>query len=469
MIGIRRLKLWGLGLALLGALALALWLGVRVSSYQKLLGFRADQDYRYDFSQTEAKRLPVQLEGDGFTWPQGAKRWDTGFLELRVQADLAGGLNDPYLTVEAGGRQFRQFLERGVKGLRYLNLSPLAHPRLQAGQRVSLKGDHLSWPRQQANLVLFRNRIGPMTRVLVVAPHPDDAEIAAFGLYSHRDSYVITLTAGEAGDGFSEPFQESRRRRQIIKGKLRVFDSITVPYWGGLGLGRACNLGYFDATLSWMYHHPDQEVTSPAMQSSDVKMFRRCIWASLLQDKKPKATWKNLVADLTYVLKSLKPHLIVLPHPLLDSHPDHRYAALAVFQAIAEAGLTKGDLLLYTNHHIFTEMYPFGDEDGLVSLPPWFKDTWLFSRVYSYQMHPGQQTEKYFALEAMHDLRGSPSGQRNSLDLLSMGLDKAMGEMLDLDDADSYFRRAVRPNELFFVVPVSQVPRLAAETEKALK
>ncbi len=464
-----RWKLVALALVLGGAVALAVWLSARVTGYEKLLGYHPDEDYHYDWEQTGARQIKVELDGDGFTWPQGVKRWDTGFLRLKVESGLWGRLNDPSLEVAAAGRTFRQFLERGVKGLRYLNLSPLAHPRIRPGERVSIKGVRLSWPRQQATLVLFRNKISPLSRVLVIAPHPDDAEIAAFGLYSHRDSYVLTLTAGEAGDGFKEPFKESRRQSQIMKGKLRVWDSITVPFWGGLGLGRACNLGYFDATLSWMYHHPDQEVFSPTMQSKDIKMFRFCIWASLLQDKRPKADWRHLVADLTYVMKSLKPQIIVLPHPLMDAHPDHRYAALAVFQAIAQAGLNQGELLLYTNHHILTEMYPFGEDDGLVSLPPWFDDSWLFERVYSYQMHQGQQTAKYFALEAMHDLRGSPSGQKGSLDLMGLGLGKAVDEMLDLDDAKSYFRRAVRPNELFFVVPIGKVSQLAAEAERKLK
>jgi LmbE family N-acetylglucosaminyl deacetylase len=458
-----------LALALLGIMAAGLWLSSRVSSYQELLRYRPDQDYHYDFSLTEARQIEVELGGDGFVWPHGAKRWDTGFLMLRVEASLSGALADPSLEVEAGGRKFHQFLERRAKGLRYLNISPLAHPRLKEGDKVSLKGGRLSWPRQRATLLLFRNKISPMTRVLVVSPHPDDAEIAAFGLYSHRDSYVVTLTAGEAGEGFSEPFSESRRQRQIIKGKLRVWDSISVPFWGGLDLGRACNLGYFDGTLSWMYHHPEQEVVSPSMQPSDIKMFRRCIWAGLLREKKPKATWKNLVADLAHVLKSLKPQVIVLPHPLLDAHPDHRFAALALFEAIAAAGLDQGELFLYTNHHVLTEMYPFGEDDGQVSLPPWLDDTWLFFRVFSYQLHQGQQSEKYFALEAMHDLRGSPSDQRNSMELLGLGLGKVFSELLDLEDARSYFRRAVRPNEIFFVVPVSQASRLAREAEKALK
>jgi LmbE family N-acetylglucosaminyl deacetylase len=316
-------------------------------------------------------------------------------------------------------------------------------------------------------LVLYLNTITPMTRILVVAPHPDDAEIAAFGLYSHRDSHVVTITSGEAGEGFNIPFQENGRRRQTILGKVRVWDSIAVPLWGGLDLGRACNLGYFDGTLSWMYDHPEQEAISPSMHSSDMKMFRLCPWAGPLQAEWPKATWRNLVSDLAYVLKSLKPQVIVLPHPLLEVHPDHRYAALAVFEAINKAGLSQGELFLYANRHVLTPMYPFGDDDGLVSLPPWFGDAWLFSRVYSYQLRPGQKSEKYFALDSMHNLRGASGKQHSALGFLAIGMAKAVDEVLGLDGVYNYFQRANRPNEVFFVVPVSQMPRLSQEAEKA--
>ena len=39
-------------------------------------------------------------------------------------------------------------------------------------------------------------------RVLVVAPHPDDAEIAAFGFYADTRAMVVTVTAGDASDRY---------------------------------------------------------------------------------------------------------------------------------------------------------------------------------------------------------------------------------------------------------------------------
>ena len=41
--------------------------------------------------------------------------------------------------------------------------------------------------------------------MLVIAPHPDDAEIAAYGLYTDTAATVATLTAGDASDRYSGP------------------------------------------------------------------------------------------------------------------------------------------------------------------------------------------------------------------------------------------------------------------------
>ena len=458
-----------LGLVLLGALAAGLWINTRVSSYQHLLHYQPDQDYRYDFSQTEARRVPVEVDEQGFIWPVLEHGWDTAFLELNLQSDLLGALYDPYIEVSHGALKFPQFFERRAKGVRYVNLSPLASAHLTAGQQVELEGLRLSWPRQQAHLVLFRNHIKKGARVLVVAPHPDDAEIAAFGLYSHGDSYIVTITAGEAGGDYYQPFPENTRRSHRLKGELRVWDSMTVPYWGGLRQGRVCNLGYFDATLSQMYHHPEQEATSPFALPANMHIFRRCDWAALRQAKRPSPTWKHLVTDLADVLRGLRPDIIVTPHPLLDWHPDHRYATLALFQAIEEAKLSEGQLLLYTNHDILSEMYPFGKDVGLVSLPPWFDKGWFFSSVYSYEINQDVQTNKYFALDAMHDLRASTDEDEGDWELLGSWWDKFIADSLGLGDATSYFRRAVRPNELFFVIPVSQSQRLNSPSQAALK
>ena len=50
-----------------------------------------------------------------------------------------------------------------------------------------------------APLRLFANGLDLSRPMLVLAPHPDDAEIAAFGLYANRNATIVTVTTGNAG------------------------------------------------------------------------------------------------------------------------------------------------------------------------------------------------------------------------------------------------------------------------------
>jgi hypothetical protein len=109
-------------------------------------------------------------------------------------------------------------------------------------------------------------------------------------------------------------------------------------------------------------------------------------------------------------------------------------------------------LLLYDNHHRLSEHYPFGSSGDRITLPPWFGGV-EFVSVYSHELDESAQLRKLFALEAMHDLRGPPLR-------LTGGPFRTFGDRLhqgfqlirrDPFGDYSYFRRAVRPNELFFV------------------
>ncbi len=82
---------------------------------------------------------------------------------------------------------------------------------------------------------------------MVIAPHADDAELAAFGLYSQaREAWIVTLTAGEIE---TEHYRRMGLRRNscggALKGRLRAWDSQAVPTWGGVPAERCVQLGYF--------------------------------------------------------------------------------------------------------------------------------------------------------------------------------------------------------------------------------
>ena len=101
------------------------------------------------------------------------------------------------------------------------------------------------------------------------------------------------------------------------------------------------------------------------------------------------------------------PDIIAAPHPVLDATMDHRYTTIALFEALDRTG-HQPTLLLYDNHHVYSEFYPYGPSDSLVSLPPWFDADLPMGSVYSHPLDGTAQLDKLFALEAMHDLRPAP-------------------------------------------------------------
>lgn len=119
-------------------------------------------------------------------------------LSIRLEAKLPGAWFEPSLDVTGAGRTWRQTVERGASGLRYIVLDA---SMLQSGRLLELVGSHVRWEAQQGELLLFSAKPPANGTYLVLAPHPDDAEIAAFGLYSSRDAYVVTVSAGDYVDG----------------------------------------------------------------------------------------------------------------------------------------------------------------------------------------------------------------------------------------------------------------------------
>ncbi|MGH9322496.1 MAG: PIG-L deacetylase family protein, partial [Vicinamibacteria bacterium] len=274
--------------------------------------------------------------------------------------------------------------------------------------------------------------------------HPDDAELAAFGLYAGRNASIVTVTSGNAGDfnyraNVSDPSEHYR-----LKGYLRAVDSVTVPWLGEIPPERCFNLGYFDARLQAMRERPEEPVSEMYGPNQDVSLYRRANISDLPSNEPRTATWAHLVEDLQKVMRRVEPAIIVMPHPLLDSHRDHQLAAVAVVEAL-ERSKERPVFLLYTNH-ASENRYPFGPAGTSMSLPPWSGEDITVEGVYSHPVSPELQLRKLFALESMHDLRLSPSEQ-SSCHTPGMMLRPDYPRIPEVD----YFRRGIRWEELFFV------------------
>ena len=271
-----------------------------------------------------------------FDWPQHETgRWDTAMLQLTVDANDAPG---PAIVVTVGATAEPS---RSGPACAWTAVAEPQRPARGRCDPASRYGSRrlLRWfGRQTAELRLFDNQFDLGRRILVIAPHPDDAEIAAFGLYADRHSTVITITAGNAGDANYADVEPDQARQYELKGQLRAYDSVTVPWLGGVPPQRTANLGYFDAQLAAMYRAPAQIVHETYGSNTDVARYRIYNLSGFVSHAARTNTWQHLVEDLTAVLRQVRPDIIVMPDPRLDSHTDHEFTAVAVVQALAGWG-----------------------------------------------------------------------------------------------------------------------------------
>lgn len=94
---------------------------------------------------------------------------------------------------------------------------------------------------------------------MIIAPHSDDAELAAFGLYSRaREISILTLTQGEIEAEAYQPLGLEQAAAARLKGRLRAWDSLAVPLWGGVPQSQCLQLGYYCLQLPAMQALPDQ-------------------------------------------------------------------------------------------------------------------------------------------------------------------------------------------------------------------
>jgi LmbE family N-acetylglucosaminyl deacetylase len=397
-------------------------------------------DDRYRFAgDAQSVTLARTATGVRFTWPRAAvNEWDTALLAVRSWGAEAA----PWVEVVAGSGRIEQHLDPNALGLRWLNLSALSDQLLE-GVSVEIRTHAVTLTDGQAPLRLFANRLNLTGSILVLAPHPDDAEIAAFGLYAGRNATIVTVTSGNAGDFNYRAQVSDPAEHYLLKGFLRAVDSVTVPWQGGIPPERCFNLGYFDARLQTMRATPGQAVPEMYGPNTDTLPYRRANVGRLLPVQSRTNTWNHLVEDLVTVLTSVRPSVVVMPHPSLDTHADHQFASVALAEAL-EKWSGDATFLLYTNH-AGGERYPWGPIGTAVTAPPWSSGELFAERMYSHPLDGTLWRRKLFALESMHDLRLSPEEQATaSLPGLQRRPDYPR------TDAD-YLRRAPRANELFFV------------------
>ncbi|WOE80157.1 PIG-L family deacetylase [Pseudomonas protegens] len=427
-------------LAVLGWLAHEAW-------FADHLFYSPKDDYCYDFG-NEARQVAVRLEAGRLLLDsvQELAADETLILGVQVKSSWIGRFLDPAIEVLGGPTLDRQAFERGVDGLRYLNLSGLAGPLL--GGELQLRG-RFCRIQVQPQLMAWRDPDYRRQRVMVIAPHADDAELAAFGLYSQADeAWIVTLTAGEIEAEHYQAMGMNAAEAARIKGRLRAWDSIAVPRWAGVPEAHCVQLGYFCLQLPAMQAAPQQPVASREAQLSDIRLFRQFNPFPLPADRDGLPTWDNLLADLRELLLKARPEVLVLPHPSLDPHPDHICAQAVVMQALEGLDWQPTTVLGYANHLHDNDRWPMGDSGAGIALPPVFDSTTVL-RPWCLPLSQVEQYDKAMALGMMHDLQPRMPFKRRlrrSIQLLlASRVPSTLGE-------NEFFRKAVRRHELFWLL-----------------
>jgi LmbE family N-acetylglucosaminyl deacetylase len=409
------------------------------------LFYSPGDDYQYNLP-ADNEVAGVTLEGGRLqvVAPLSLRGDETLVLGLTVKSSWLGRFFDPVIELSGSGVDDRQAFERGVTGLRYLNLTGMAEALNSGSLRV--RGRHC---RVQGPLSLwaFRHADARQQRVMVIAPHADDAELAAFGLYSQAaDTWIVTLTAGEIEAEHYQQMGVPRPEAARLKGRLRAWDSIAVPRWGGVPEAQCVQLGYFCLQLPAMQAAPDQAIASREADLSDTRLFRQFNSMTLPGDADGAPTWNNLLADLRALLLQARPQVLVMPHATIDPHPDHICAQAAVMQALEGLEWQPQTVLGYANHLHDNDRWPMGDAYSGIALPPVF-DPGLPLVPYSLTLTVEQQRDKAMALGMMHDLQPPMPLKRK----LRRGLQHLLaGRRWPAEGENEFFRKAVRRHELFW-------------------
>ncbi len=436
------------GLALVGVLVAWWWVPVLLllgwvaheAWFADHLFYSPSDDYNYAFAEptrTVNGRIDagyVRLEGD-------VETADTLILQVQINANWLGRWFDPYVLI---GND-RQDFERGVKGRRYLNLS--GQGELLAQGKLSLRG---RFCRLDPHVTLHA-QLNPdyaEQRLMIVAPHADDAELAAFGLYSRaREVSILTLTQGEIEAESYQKLGLEQAAAAQLKGRLRAWDSLAVPLWGGVPQSQCLQLGYYCLQLPAMQAQPEQAFGSRESGETDIRSVRANNALSLPGDADGVPSWRNLLADLVAALEHYQPEVVVTPHPQLDPHSDHVASTQALLEAIELSRHKPKTLLMYANHLHDNDRWPMGQAGFGIALPPAI-EALPADGLWSPCLDAAQQLDKAMALAMQHDLQGPLPLKRRIRRWIQRAL---VGRRWPATGEDEFFRKAVRRHELFWV------------------
>lgn len=410
---------------------------ILVRTRNKMYGYDPKVNYCYNFKNPKDFDLEKTLNLNCYNKNQ------TLILKLNIKSTFFSKLFTPYVKVSSNQESQKTFFEHNLKGIRYIDISFFS-----GIENIKISTKYCKIISNKIEIFDFEDLDIKSKKVLVIAPHADDAEIASFGLYSDaKKSVIVTVTAGETvSDSFS--LFENDTNKAIFKGRIRVHDALTVGQIGKVDYQNSIVLGYFNETIKKMYENKENNISSKTAGISDINYFRKVKHSDIETNPNASSNWKSLVIDFKYILKSINPDLILTSHPQIDSNLDHKYITLALIEAMEELKCENIKLLTFTNHLNQNEIYPYGKIFSTSALVPIFDESFIFQNLYSHKLSKEKQIYKFYSLESMHDLR-EPLIQIGFIRAFKFAF-KSFRRYLNGKEK-SYYRRCVRTNELFYL------------------
>nr|WP_321266227.1 PIG-L family deacetylase [uncultured Sulfurimonas sp.] len=415
--------------------------------YKRAQRYKYDtsKDYIYDLE----KNLISTFKMDNYSvnLPDNYKEFDSLFLKIELDFNLISYFLKPYVQIQ----NTKHFFEYGSSGVRYLNISNID----DASIKLTLKNTTIK--KDKISLYGYKNKIDLSKKILILAPHADDSEIAAFGLYkTAKNVTIVTTTIGEHGlCNYCDIYDNNKTKSSIKKAQLRTIDALATPLLGDVDIKNSLTLGYYGGSLKAMRDNKELEASSLVDGFLDMNLYRKVSHSDIKLKQNVKPMYNYFLDDIKDILTQINPDIIITPHPHIDSHQDHKQTTYTLIDAIKELD-SNPKLLLYTNHLSLSETYPVGQLHSCIDLPP-NKEEFYFDSLYSFSLDKELQIDKFFALESIHDLRDSLVFF--SIKKAYKHLNKLIKRKLTGKDK-SYYKRAIRANELFFVVESKNIDEL---------
>ncbi|MGL5287228.1 MAG: PIG-L deacetylase family protein, partial [Aeromonas sp.] len=263
-------------------------------------------------------------------------------------------------------------------------------------------------------LLTFKNPDITDGPTLILSPHPDDAELAAFGFYSDfaSQTWIVTISAGELlrkiDKQYLKGLDSDLPYATYRKGFVRAWNSVTTPLLARIPREHLYCLGYFNETVGKILSEPHTPTTNPYNSNIGIKNFRHWNPTPLPGDMNGLHSGDNLVSDLVALIEKIQPSTILVTHPEVDPHKDHIATAKALAMAMHRSQHHPKRILMYANHLRGASHFPYGPEHSRTTLFPWNKEESKFGKwqCYSHPLSLERQKEKIVAFDTMHDLHG---------------------------------------------------------------